>query len=90
MQETSYGPCLVVADRGHVWVGHLTRKADGHHVQGARAVRRWGTTAGLNELVSGPKEATKLDAAADLIIADRAVIAIIPVEAAAWAKHLGQ
>lgn len=78
---------LVVADRGHVWVGRVTHEADGFtHIAGARIVRRWGTTDGLNQLANeGPRSNTQLDAAADVQVRTGAVIYIIPCEAEKWA-----
>lgn len=78
---------IVVADRGHVWVGEVTeRSADWVKISGARVIRRWGTTDGLNQLANdGPRRDTKLDAPADLEVRTGAVIAIIPCEAEKWA-----
>lgn len=84
------GLALVTADRGHVWVGRVT---DGPgpwlQIDDAKIVRRWGTTEGLNQLAKqGPQPNTRLDAPATVKVAHRAVIAIIPCEADAWAKHV--
>lgn len=78
---------IVVADRGHVWVGHVTERGpDWVKIEGARVIRRWGTTDGLNQLAAeGPRPNTRLDAPADLDVRAGAVIAIIPCEAAKWA-----
>ncbi len=81
-----HGLALVVADRGHVWIGHVVTDGDWAHVKDARAVRRWGTSEGLNELATkGPLTNTRLDAPADLKVSQKALIAIIPCEAAKWA-----
>lgn len=82
--EENHGLVLVVADRAHVWLGRAVTRGDWTHVGGGRIVRRWGTTEGLNQLVKGPRPETVLDAPADLKVATRAVIAIIPVEEEAW------
>ena len=78
---------IVVADRGHVWVGWV--RDDGPYmlaVEEARVVRRWGTTNGLNELAAkGPRPNTKLDAPATVHVAKRALIALITCEPASWA-----
>ena len=77
---------IVVADRGHVWVGQVEKGPDWVKIGGARVIRRWGTTEGLNQLAAeGPRRDTKLDAPADLEVRAGAVIAIIPCEAAKWA-----
>lgn len=81
-----FGRCLVVADRAHVWVGDVDQDDEYLRITGARAVRRWGTSEGLNQLAaSGPLPSTKLDAPADLLVSRRAVIAVIPCEAGKWA-----
>ncbi len=81
-----HGLCLVVADRGHVWVGVTRTEGDWVLIDGARIVRRWGTTKGLNQLAtSGPTGTTQLDAPADVKLNRRALIALVPCEAAKWA-----
>lgn len=77
---------IVVADRGHVWVGHVDLGAGEFlYIGGAQVIRRWGTKQGLNELaVKGPQPNTILDATANVLVARRAVIAIIPCEQTAW------
>ena len=77
----SFGHAIVVADRGHVWVGDITVDNDWCLIKSARAIRFWGTTKGLNQLANeGPQSGTKLDAAADLRINMKALIAIIPTK----------
>lgn len=83
-QPISHGLALVIADRGHVWIGRAVTRGDWTHIAAGRVVRRWGTTEGVNQLVKGPTPSTKLDAPADLKVATRAVIAIVPVEESAW------
>ena len=78
------GLCLVVADRGHVWLGRVVVDGQRVHITGARTVRRWGTTQGLNQLVDGPTAETRIDAPADVCLERRAMIATIPVKEAAW------
>lgn len=81
----SFGLSLVSADRGHVWVGTVDQDDDYLRITGARAVRRWGTSEGLNQLANqGPLPSTRLDAAADLLVSRRAAIAIIPCEVDKW------
>lgn len=84
-QSENHGLALVVADRGFVWVGKTTTDPDWVHITAARAVRRWGTSEGLNELAGkGPLTNTRLDAAADLKVSRKALIAIIPCEVDKW------
>ena len=85
-EPEAHGLALVVADRGWVWVGDVTTTFDWVEIKGARCVRRWGTSKGINELAnSGPQPNTKLDAAADVKVSRKALIAIIPCEAEKWA-----
>lgn len=83
---TPLGRTIVVADRGFVWTAEgVSFDADFAYLTGAQAIRRWGTTEGLNQLANeGPQPSTKLDAKADLQVSRKAVIALIPSEAAKW------
>jgi hypothetical protein len=82
----AHGLALVVADKGFVWVGQTVTTSDFVEITGARCVRRWGTSEGLNELAKkGPLPNTRLDAPADLKVNRKALIAIIPCEAEKWA-----
>ncbi len=83
-QTKERGMCIVAADRGHVWVGNVTEHGEDTHIKGARVIRYWGTTKGLNELVNGPADKTKLDAAADIIVKTKSVIYFVPVETTKW------
>lgn len=79
------GFAIAFADRGFVWVGDVHVTPDWVSIKGARAVRRWGTKEGLNELAQkGPLDATKLDAAADILVSRKALIGLIPTEAQKW------
>lgn len=78
---------IVIADRGHVWVGRVTRAANTYTVSNAACVRRWGTKAGLGELAAkGPLSETMLDECGSVEIERRAVIATIPCEGAKWKR----
>lgn len=80
-----HGLALVIADRGWVFVGQVTSDFEFVTIAGARCVRRWGTSEGLGELaIKGPRPNTVLDAPADVKIASRALIAIVPCEPSAW------
>jgi len=58
---------IVIMQRGWVFVGLFTSKADGHgnehgKLEDASVIRRWGTTKGLGELAEkGPLPETVLD-----------------------------
>lgn len=54
---------IVVADRGWVFVGNCEDHDDGSvTITNCCNIRRWGTTAGLGQLVNGPLPDTKYDA----------------------------
>lgn len=84
--STGLGRALVVADRGFVWAAEdVSLDDDFARLKNARAVRRWGTSEGLNELAKkGPLPNTRLDAPADLLVSRRALIAVVPCEADKW------
>jgi hypothetical protein len=71
------GMRIVVLERGFVYVGNVSVDDDFVTVINARNIRRWGTTAGLGELVNGPLKDTKVDPCGDLLIPLRAVIHFI-------------
>lgn len=53
---------IIVADRGWVFVGECEDHEDGSvTIRNARNIRRWGTTSGLGQLVTGPTPNTKHD-----------------------------
>ena len=53
---------IVIADKGFVFVGACTDEDDGSvTITNARCIRRWGTTKGLGELISGPTDKTIAD-----------------------------
>jgi hypothetical protein len=53
---------IIAADKGFVFVGMCEDQDDGSVIiRNAKNIRRWGTTKGLGELVSGPTVSTKYD-----------------------------
>jgi hypothetical protein len=86
-KNQNHGLCLVIADRGHVWVGETVTVDDLVIIAGARIVRRWGTQRGLNQLANeGPLPNTQLDDPALVKLNRRAMINIIPCKEEAWIK----
>lgn len=75
---------IVVADRGFVYIGHVEMIADFVVLRSAHNIRKWGTTKGLGELVSGKLSGTVLDKVGTVRIPTRAVISIIDVEQSKW------
>ena len=58
----NHGLCIVVLDKGFVYVGTLITGAKFLTIDGAQCVRRWGTTRGLGQLaLEGPQSNTVLD-----------------------------
>jgi len=88
MEET-FGTIIVVGDNGHVWVAQSAVCNDKWlHMTNARIIREWGTTKGLNQLVTGPTGTTTLDQAAPMVsLTMRALLAIIPCVESGWSKQ---
>lgn len=77
--------CIVVADRGWVWVGNADQHGDIIVIEQARCVRRWGTTEGLAQLAQhGPQQETKLEQPSTVRVPLRSVVGVIPCEVASW------
>jgi len=56
------GTCIVVLQRGWVYVGRLRVRGDECEIRDASCVRRWGTTLGLGQLAAeGPLPCTALE-----------------------------
>ena len=82
--ETKPNPTIVVADRGWVWVGQVTRTESEVTITDASCIRYWGTKRGIGQLaLEGPQRETKLDPAGTVIVPLRAVMALLPC-ATAW------
>ena len=79
---------IVVLDRGFVFVGRVTTTDEGMYIEGARAIRKWGTTKGLGQLVDGPTKETVLDAPATVRPQLKAVIFTIDVDQTKWTGHI--
>lgn len=81
----SHGLCIVIADRGLVWVGRVVTNAQWCYVDKAHTIRRWGTTKGLGELAScGPLANTALDPVDSVRVSMRALIALLPCAEERW------
>lgn len=74
---------IVIAQRGWVFVGDVTRTDNEVLIENAAVVRRWGTTRGLGQLASeGPTENTVLDPCPIVRIHPLAVVATM--DCAPW------
>ena len=83
-----FGLSILVADRGFVYVGYVTRKGDDFEISRCRNIRYWGTDKGLAQLVNdGPTSNSKIDEEMKLVVLPaRAVISVHPVEVKSWKK----
>ena len=74
---------IVIAQRGWVFVGSVTRSENEVVIEDAAVVRRWGTTAGLGQLAAkGPTADTRLDPCPTVRIHPLAVVAMM--DCAEW------
>ena len=80
---------IVIGQRGWVWVGRYAEDGDQVVLTDARCIRRWGTSKGLGELVSGPTKTTVLDPAGTVTLHRLGVVASYEADVAAWGKVLG-
>ena len=82
---------IVVLQRGWVMVGHVTVSETDPNIRiisRAQNIRIWGTSKGLGELVNGPTTSTKLDPSGTVEFHILTQVLAIPVDEAAWKKHL--
>ena len=74
---------IVIAQRGWVFVGSVTRSENEIVIEDAAVVRRWGTTAGLGQLAAkGPTADTRLDPCPTVRIHPLAIVAMM--DCAEW------
>lgn len=72
---------IVIAQRGWVFVGDVTRTEADVVIENVAVIRRWGTTDGLGQLArSGPTQATRLDPCPTVRIHPLAVVATMDCE----------
>ena len=82
--RTDHGWNIVVLVHGFVYVGAVSTDDRWLYIKSAANIRRWGTTRGLGELVTGPKQETKLDPAGNVKAPLSALVHLIEVEARQW------
>ena len=79
---------IIIAERGWVYVGTITRDGDHIVIANCHNVRRWGTSRGLGEIaLEGPKSETQLDYYGTVRIHVLAVCGAIECDEAVWSKH---
>jgi hypothetical protein len=77
---------IVIAQRGWVFVGDVSRDGDDVTIANAQNVRRWGTTKGLGEIAkNGPTSTTVLDDFGTVRLHALAIVAALDCEASKWA-----
>ena len=84
-QKVLRGFCIVVLDRGFVYVGNVVHDGEWCVISNARNIRYWGTKLGLGELaLNGPQPKTILDFIGTVRAPARAVISLIDTEEKVW------
>lgn len=84
----NHGICIVVLERGFVYVGRVVTDGNWCYITDASNIRTWGTTKGLSELVNGPLSNTKLDKAGTVRANIMSVIHLISCEESTWQTEL--
>lgn len=79
---------IVILQRGWVVVGYWSQDGENVTITRAKIIRRWGTTQGLGELVSGPTDKTTLDPAGTVRAHILGVVASIDASIDAWGSVL--
>jgi len=79
---------ICILQRGWVAVGRFIQKDSDCVLETASVIRRWGTSNGLGELISGPLPDTTLDKCGTLRFHELAIVATLDCEAGKWEKHL--
>ena len=88
VEEENHGLCIVVLDKGFVYLGTLITGAKFITIDNAQCVRRWGTTNGLGELAQkGPQSNTVLDDACTVKALLCELKHFIICDGGAWENH---
>lgn len=76
---------IIIAQRGWVFVGDVSREGDEVTINNASCIRRWGTTKGLGEIAAnGPTAKTVLDKIGTARLHALALVAAIDCNDAKW------
>lgn len=85
MKVEHLGHRIVVADRGFVFVGDVTREPGKIVITAGAVIRSWGTTKGLGQLAyDGPQPGTVLDPLPRVELPERALIFMIDTAGEKW------
>lgn len=79
---------IVVLHRGWIVIGEYEEIGDEVVLTRSFVIRKWGTTKGLGELVSGPTNETVLDKAGTVRAYKLAIVLSIEVDSVAWLREL--
>ena len=78
---------IVVLQRGWIYIGRFSREGNDCKLTNAYNIRTWGTTKGLQELVNGATNSTKLDKCEGIVEFDwLTVVHTITVKESAWSN----
>ena len=76
---------IIIAQRGWVFYGDVTRRGTQIVIDDAFTVRRWGTTAGLGQIaIHGPTDETILDFTGTVSLHELTVVAAIICNPESW------
>jgi hypothetical protein len=80
--------CIVILQRGWVYVGKFYQDGANCRLEEAKNVRNWGTTKGLGEIaLNGPTDKTVLDDSPTVKFHELTVVASLVCEAKKWQKQ---
>lgn len=87
MKEINGEFCIIVLDKGFVYVGNLSAANGWLCIHNARNIRKWGTQRGLGQLaLEGPQPDTVLDDTGIVRAPLHTLMQIIETEEAKWRK----
>lgn len=88
--ETQFGFNVIILDKGFVYVGDCSRDTELLYIKNAMNIIQWGTTDGLNQLVTkGPTKNTKLSPACYIRVPWHSVISLLETDKKLWIKSYG-
>lgn len=87
-KHVNHGLQIAVLDRGFVYIGNVITDGEWCYISNAWNIRRWGTTRGLGELVTGPLSETILDKVGNIRMPLRTLQHLIAVESDKWTSKL--
>jgi len=87
-ETQDHGICIVILQRGWVYVGHKYQKGNKCWLENPQNIRNWGTSKGLGELsTDGPTSNTKLDPCKTVRYHELTEVHSIDCEESKWKPH---